>query len=155
MKDSSGYVLKTYINASNLKLYLSPNEEKEKDNGNLPDLVHAQDLPPPPDTVDELLKSIQYEKSRSESRGLKKELPDMDILFPGPESYRKEKKKLNSDQNTPPIGNNTCQAIPPSKAEEDWKASQVKIIKPVPLTAETPDKNSLTTSPSSDKILHS
>ena len=47
LKDSSGYVLKTYVNASNSKLYLSPNEEKEKDNGNLPDIVHAQDLPPP------------------------------------------------------------------------------------------------------------
>ena len=76
----------------------------------------------------------------------------MDILFPGPESYRKEKKKKpNSDQNTPPISDNTCQAIPPSKAEEDWKATQVKIIKPVPLTAETPHKTSLTTSHSSDK----
>ena len=152
LKDSSGYILKTYINASNLKLYLSPNEEKEKDNGNLPDLVHAQDLPPLPDTVDELLKSIQYEKSRPKSRGLKRELPDMDILFPGPESYRKEKKKKpNSDENTPPISDNTCQAIPPSKAEQDWKASQVKIIKPAPLTAETPDETSLSTSPSSDK----
>ena len=89
MKDSSAYVLKTYVNASNLKLYLSPNQEKEKDNRNLPDLLHAQDLPPPPDTVDELLKSIQYEKSRPKFRGLKRELPDMDILFPGPESYRK------------------------------------------------------------------
>ena len=71
-------------------------------------LVHAQDLPLHPDTVDELLKSIQYEKTRPKSRGLKRELPDMDILFPGPESYRKEKKKKpNTHQNTPntpPIG---------------------------------------------------
>ena len=28
LKDSSGYVLKTYVNASNLKLYFSPNEEQ-------------------------------------------------------------------------------------------------------------------------------
>ena len=98
MKDSSGYILKTYVNASNLKLYLSPNEEKEKDNRNLLDLVHAQDLPPPPDTVDELLKSIQYEKSRPKSRGLKRELPDMDILFPGPESYRKEEETEQSSK---------------------------------------------------------
>ena len=76
----------------------------------------------------------------------------MDILFPGPESYRKEKKKKpNSDQNTPPISDNTCQTIPPFKAEQDWETSQVKIIKPAPLTAETPDETSLSTSPPSDK----
>ena len=36
LKNSSGYILKTYINTSNLKLQSSPNEEKDKDNGNLP-----------------------------------------------------------------------------------------------------------------------
>ena len=144
--------MKTYVNASNLKLYLSPNEGKEKDNGYLPDLVHAQDLPPLPDTVDELLKSIQYEKSRHKSKGLKRELPNMDILFPGPESSRKEKKKKpNSDENTSPTSDNTYHTAPPSQAEQDWKVSQVKIIKPVPLTAQTPDETSLSTSPSSRK----
>ena len=72
---------------------------------------------------------------------MKRELSDMDILFPGPESYRKErKKKLNSHENTPPIGDNTCHTVPPLKAEQDWKVSQVKIIKLFPLTPQTPDE---------------
>ena len=34
LKDSTGYVLKTYVNGSNLKLYLSPNDEHgENDDG--------------------------------------------------------------------------------------------------------------------------
>ena len=92
LKDSSGYVLKTYVNGSNLKLYLSPTDEKTGD-GNLPDLVHPSQLHPEPDTVDELLKLIKYEKTRPRSRGIKRQGGDVDVLFPGPDSYRKEKKQ--------------------------------------------------------------
>ena len=81
------------MNGSNLKLYLSPTDEKTREDGNLPDLVHPSQLPPEPDTVDELLKSIKYEKTRPKSRGLKRQGGDVDVLFPGPESYRKEKKQ--------------------------------------------------------------
>ena len=75
LKDSSGYVLKTYVNGSNLKLYLSPtDEDSKKDDGDSPDLVLAQNLPEEPHSVDELLKSIQYEKKRPKSRGMKRQI---------------------------------------------------------------------------------
>ena len=71
VKDMNGYVLKTYLNGSNLKRYLT----KEDVNVGDPDLVPAGELPEKPDTVDDLLASIKHEKERSKSRGLKRRKP--------------------------------------------------------------------------------
>ena len=68
VKDMNGYVLKTYLNGSNLKRYLTKEDVNEGD----PDLVPAGELPEKPDTVDDLLASIKHEKERSKSHGLKK-----------------------------------------------------------------------------------
>ena len=51
-----GYVLKTYLNGSNLKWYLTKDEVNEND----PDLIPVSELPDTPDTVDDLLASINY-----------------------------------------------------------------------------------------------
>ena len=81
VKDMNGYVLKTYLNGSNLKRYLT----KEDVNVGDPDLVPAGELPEKPDTVDNLLASIKHEKERSKSRGLKRskavdvDLSDSDV----------------------------------------------------------------------------
>ena len=58
VKDMNGYVLKTYLNGSNMKRYLT----KEEITTDEPDLVPAGDLPKKPDSVDDLLVSINYEK---------------------------------------------------------------------------------------------
>ena len=54
----NGYVLKTYLNGSNMKRYLTKEEITTDD----PDLVPAGELPKKPDSVDDLLASINYQK---------------------------------------------------------------------------------------------
>ena len=158
MKDSTGYVLKTYVNGSNLKLYLSPTDEDSKNddgkNSDSPDLVLAQNLPEEPHSVNELLKSIQYEKKRPKSRGMKREIHDVDMLFPGPESYRKPKKvKKDSIESASEIGDRSADKIPPSKVQEKWNSSQLKIIKPMQQhdTVRNPMKSSLPLTPRKNK----
>ena len=68
VKDMKGYVLKMYLNGSNPKQYLTKNEINEND----PDLIPVSELPDTPDTVDDLLASINYEKNRLKSKGGKK-----------------------------------------------------------------------------------
>ena len=56
------------------------------------DTLRAQELPPETDNVDELLKSINYDKEKPKTRGKKREISDADTMFLGPKSYRKSKK---------------------------------------------------------------
>ena len=58
VKDMNGYVLKTYLNSSNMKRYLTKEEITTDD----PDLVPAGEVPEKPDSVDDLLASINYQK---------------------------------------------------------------------------------------------
>ena len=58
VKDMNGYVLKTYLNGSNMKRYLT----KEEITRDEPHLVPAGEVPEKPDSVDNLLASINYEK---------------------------------------------------------------------------------------------
>ena len=64
VKDMKGYVLKTYLNGSNLKCYLTKNDVNEND----PDLISVSELPDTPDTINDLLASINYEKKRPKSK---------------------------------------------------------------------------------------
>ena len=48
LKDSSGYVLKTYVNGSNLKLYLSPTDEKQEKMATYPISYIHPNCPPNP-----------------------------------------------------------------------------------------------------------
>ena len=58
------------------------------------DLVPAGELREKPDSVDDLLMSINYEKERSMSRGVKKrKAADVDLLFPDPQQKPSKKKK--------------------------------------------------------------
>ena len=98
VKDMNGYVLKTYLNGSNMKRYLTKEEITTDD----PDLVPAGELPKKPDSVDDLLASINYQKERSKSRGVKKrKAADVDLLFPDPQQKPSKKKR-------------TCKATPDS-----------------------------------------
>ena len=91
VKEMKGYVLKRYLNGSNLKRYLTKNEVNE----NNPDLIPVSELPDTPDTVDDLLASINYEKNRQKSKGGKKrKTSDVELLFPDPQGHKK-KKKMN------------------------------------------------------------
>ena len=56
VKDMKGYVLKTYLNGSNLKRYLTKDEVNDD---NL-DLVPVGDLPNEAHSVDDLLTSIKF-----------------------------------------------------------------------------------------------
>ena len=67
---------------------------------------------------------------RPKSRGLKRQGGDVDVLFPGPESYRKEKKQKPNECDIPPIGDNTSENIAPSDVEKRWNSSQIHVIKP-------------------------
>ena len=58
VKDMNGYVFKTYLNSLNIKRYLTKEEITTDD----PDLVPAGELPEKPDSVGNLLTSINYEK---------------------------------------------------------------------------------------------
>ena len=64
---------------------------------------------------------------RPKSRGLKRQGGDVDVLFPGPESYRKEKKQKPNECDIPPIGDNTSENIAPSDAEKRWNSSQIHV----------------------------
>ena len=64
----NGYVLKTSLNGSNMKRYLTKEEITTDD----PDLVPAGELPKKPDSVDDLLASIKLSKRTSKSREVKK-----------------------------------------------------------------------------------
>ena len=89
VKDMKGYVLKTYLNGSNLKQYLTKNEVNEND----PDLIPVSELPDTPDTVDDLLASINYKKNRLQSKGGKKrKTSDAELLFPDLQGHKKKKK---------------------------------------------------------------
>ena len=124
LKDDSGYVLKTYVNGSNLKLYLS---SADFDDDSAPDLIPADQIPSQPDSVDELLKSIKNEKDRPKSRGKKREMSDVDLLFPGPEAYKKPKKeKVQTDE---PVGDMSAVHIPPSQKDRKWTSEHVNMIK--------------------------
>ena len=93
-----GYVLKTYLNGSNLKRYLTKNEVTEND----PDLIPVSELPDTPDMVDDLLASINYKKNRPKSKGGKKrKMSDAEHLFPDPQGHKK-KKKMNPQPPSPP-----------------------------------------------------
>ena len=88
----------------------------------IPLIVLAQNLPEEPHSVDELLKLIQYEKKRPKSRGMKREIHDVDMLFPGPESYRKLKKvKKYSIESASEIGDRSADKIPPSKSAREME----------------------------------
>ena len=116
-----------------------------------PDLVLAQNLPEEPHSVDELLKSIQYKKNRLKSRGMKREIHDVNMLFPGPESYRKRKKvKKDTIESASEIGDRSADKIPTSKVQEKWNSSKLKIIQPMPQhdTVRNPKKSSLLLTPS-------
>ena len=134
VKDSNGYVLKTYLNGSNLKRYLTKDDVNTDD----PDLVPVGELPDAPNTVDDLLASINYEKTRPKSKGGKKrKTGDVHLLFPDPQSYKRSKKdkgdmKQNVTQSPPakPIGDNRSEEIPPSSSEIQWREKKVKIITP-------------------------
>ena len=77
-----GYVLKTYLNGSNLRQYLTKNEVNEND----PDLIPVSELPDTPDMVDNLLVSINYKKNRPKSKGgNKRKMSDTELLFPDPQ----------------------------------------------------------------------
>ena len=83
--------MKTYLNGSNLKQFLTKDEVNEND----PDLISVSELPDTPDMVDDLLASINYEKNRPKSKGGKKrKTSDAELLFPDPQGHKK-KKKMN------------------------------------------------------------
>ena len=132
--DSNGYVLKTYLNGSNLKRYLTKDDVNTDD----PDLVPVEELPNAPNTVDDLLASINYEKTRPKSKGGKKrKTGDVHLLFPDLQSYKHSKKdkgdmKQNFTQSPPakPIGDKSSEEIPPSSSEIQWHEKKVKIITP-------------------------
>ena len=85
-----GYVLKMYLNGSNLKWYLTKNEVNEND----PDLIPVSELPDTPDTVDDLLVSINFEKNKLKSKGGKKrKTSDAELLFPDPQGHIKKRRK--------------------------------------------------------------
>ena len=93
-------------------------DAKKNDDSHLPDLVLAHNLPEEPHSIDELLKSIEFEKKRPKSRGIKREMTDVDVLFPGPKSYRKPKKvKKDLPTPSPEISDMSCDTLPPSKAQ--------------------------------------
>ena len=122
-----GYVLKTYLNGSNLKRYLT----KNKVNENNPDLIPVSELPDTPDMVDNLLASINYKKNRPKSKGGKKrKMSDAELLFPDPQGHKK-KKKMNPWPPSPPaqpIGDQSEYIIPPSQTEKNWADKKVKLI---------------------------
>ena len=65
-----------------MKRYLT----KEEITTDEPDLVPAGELPKKPDSVDNLLASINYEKEWSKSHGVKKrKAANVDLLFPDPQ----------------------------------------------------------------------
>ena len=55
-----------------MKRYLTKEEITTDITTDDPDLVPAGELPKKPDSVDDLLASINYQKERSKSRGVKK-----------------------------------------------------------------------------------
>ena len=132
VKDMKGYVLKTYLNGSNLKCYLT----KDDVNDSNPDLVPVSELPDNPDTVDDLLASIKFEKNRPKSKGGKKrKTSDVDLLFPDPQGYKRKKtkpsKQLTTSPSSPPaqpIGDQSDIVIPPSQTEKKWAQKNVKLI---------------------------
>ena len=134
VKDMKGYVLKTYLNGSNLKHYLT----KEEVNDDNPDLVPVGDLPDEPHSVDDLLTSIKFEKTRPKSKGSKRKMADVDMLYPDPQAYKRAKKSKPVDDSkhpsesppAKPIGDRSQDVIPPSETEKNWAEKKVKIITP-------------------------
>ena len=126
-KDMKGYVLKMYLNGSNLKWYLTKNEVNEND----PDLIPVSELPDTPDMVDDLLASNNYKKNRPKSKGGKKrKTSDAELLFPDPQGHKK-KKKMNPQPPSPPaqpIGDQSKYIIPPSQTEKNWAEQKGKLI---------------------------
>ena len=131
VKDMNGYVLKTYLNGSNMKRYLTKEEITTDD----PDLVPAGELPEKPDSVDDLLASINYQKERSKSRGVKKrKAADVDLLFPDPQQKPSKKKrtcKANPDSPpAKPIGDRHNDISAPPASQVQWYQQNVKMINP-------------------------
>ena len=99
VKDIKGYVLKTYLNGSNLKRYLTKDDVNEND----PNLDAASELPDKPDTVNDLLASIKFEKNRPKSKeGKKRKMSDVNLLFPDPQGHKKKKTKPSKQVPTSP-----------------------------------------------------
>ena len=132
VRDMKGYVLKTYLNGSNLKHYLTKEDVNEKD----PDLVPASEIPDKPDTVNDLLASINFEKNRPKSKGGKKrKTSDVDLLFPDPQGHKRKKRKpckqvptSHSSPPAQPIRDQSDNVIPPSQTENKWAKRNVKLI---------------------------
>ena len=60
--------------------------------------------------------------------GKKREMSNVDLLFPGPESYKKPKKeKVQTDE---PVGDMSVEHIPPSQKDKKWTSEHVNMIKP-------------------------
>ena len=92
-------------------------------------------LPEKPDSVDDLLASINYQKERSKSRGVKKrKAPDVDLLFPDPQQKPSKKKKTcKVTPNSPPakpIGNRRSDFSAPPASQVKWDQQNVKMINP-------------------------
>ena len=95
----------------------------------------AGELPEKPDSVDDLLASINYQKERSKSRGVKKrKVADVDLLFPDPQ--HKPSKKKRTCKATPdsphakPIGNRQNDISAPPASQVQWDQQNVKMINP-------------------------
>ena len=131
VKDMNGYVLKTYLNGSNMKRYLT----KEEIMTDEPDLVPAGELPEKPDSVDDLLASINYEKEWSKSCGVKKrKAADVDLLFPDPQQKPSKKKKTckvtTDSPPAKPISDRQNEMSAPTASQVMWDKQNVKIINP-------------------------
>ena len=114
-----------------MKRYLTKEEIATDD----PDLVPVGELPEKPDSVDDLLVSMNYEKEQSKSRGVKKrKAADVDLLSPDPQQKScKKKKTCRTAPDSPPakpIGDRGKDFLAPPAWEVKWDKQNVKIINP-------------------------